>query len=423
MNIYRNTFFHWLETIEAFDEGDYANRLKRREEKWVHKKFSWNDHEYQLIHENQFENEYRMSYEAFHRLKEMMWVLLKRKRKIRGFIRSVTVEMIIGMGLRFLAGGMVRDIRWIYHVSVAETYHSIECFIKCVQQTKELDINLPATPAEWETVRKGFSNRSTNGIMSGCVGALDGYLQRINAPWRREVGNVKSYYSGHYESFGINCQAACDIRLKFLFFGVVAPGKTNDNAAFPLCKDLVKAIKNLPVGTYFVGDAAYSLAENLLVPFIGSQKLNPDNDAFNFYRSQMRIRIEMAFGRIVRKFQVLKRNIEGKLSKISSIVMACARLHNYIIDMDVPPTVINDDEDDNIIAVPHAPDGMGYTPVMLDPNEDFVKVDGVSQARAAIVSEISREGLRRPDYNLERNQSRLVHEERPQEMLEYYHPN
>ena len=103
--------------------------------------------------------------------------------------------------------------------------------------------------------------------------------------------------------------------------------------------------------------------------------------------------------------------------------MACARLHNYIIDMDVPPTMINDDEDDNIIAVPHAPDGMGYTPVMLDPNEDFVKVDGVSQARAAIVSEISREGLRRPDYNLERNQSRLVHEERPQEMLEYYHPN
>ena len=77
----------------------------------------------------------------------------------------------------------------------------------------------------------------------------------------------------------------------------------------------------------------------------------------------------------------------------SSIVMACARLHNYIIDMDVPPTMINDDEDDNIIAVPHAPDGMGYTPVMLDPNEDFVKVDGVSQARAAIVSEISREGL------------------------------
>ena len=95
MNIYRNTFFHWLETIEAFDEGDYANRLKRREEKWVHKKFSWNDHEYQLIHENQFENEYRMSYEAFHRLKEMMWVLLKRKRKgggERDVERVLTVE-------------------------------------------------------------------------------------------------------------------------------------------------------------------------------------------------------------------------------------------------------------------------------------------------------------------------------------------
>ena len=259
--------------------------------------------------------------------------------------------------------------------------------------------------------------------MGGCVGALDGYLQRINAPWRKEVGNVKAYYSGHYECFGANCQAACDIRLKFLFFGVVAPGKTNDNAAFPLCKELVETIKNLPVGLYFVADAAYSLAENLLVPFIGSQKLNPDNDAFNFYLSQMRIRIEMAFGRLVRKFQVLKRCIEGKLAKISSIVMACARLHNYIIDMDVPPTIINDDEDDNIIAVPQAPDGMGYLPVMLEPDEEFEKVDGVSQTRSAIVSEIRREGLRRPDYNVERNLSRMVDEERPQDMLEYYHPS
>ena len=122
MNVYGSSFLYWLETVEAYDEGDYSNRT-RREEKWIHEMFSWNDHEYQLIHEGQFENEYRMSYEAFHRLKEMLWVSLKRKMKIRGIIRSVTVEMIIGMGLRFLAGGVVRDIRWIYHTSVAETYH------------------------------------------------------------------------------------------------------------------------------------------------------------------------------------------------------------------------------------------------------------------------------------------------------------
>jgi len=98
-----------------------------------------------------------------------------------------------------------------------------------------------------------------------------------------------AYYSGHYESYGLNCQATCDAKLKFLYFCIVAPGKTNDNAAYLLCF------------LYFVGDAAYSLEEHLLVPFTGSQKLNPDNDAFNFHLSQMQIRIEMAFGRLVRK--------------------------------------------------------------------------------------------------------------------------
>ena len=67
--------------------------------------------------------------------------------------------------------------------------------------------------------------------MSGCVGAIDDLLVQIIAPRRTEVGNVRAYYSGHYETFGLNCQAACDVGLKFVYFAVVAPGKTNDNAA------------------------------------------------------------------------------------------------------------------------------------------------------------------------------------------------
>mmetsp|Transcript_29069 Transcript_29069/g.33770 ORF Transcript_29069/g.33770 Transcript_29069/m.33770 type:complete len:98 (+) Transcript_29069:242-535(+) len=42
-----------------------------------------------------------------------------------------------------------------------------------------------------------------------------------------------SYYSGHYESYGLNCQAVCYVRLRFLVFGVIAPGSTNYAAAFP----------------------------------------------------------------------------------------------------------------------------------------------------------------------------------------------
>ena len=128
-----------------------------------------------------------------------------------------------------------------------------------------------------------------------------------------------AYYSGHYESYGLNCQAACDANLRFHFFGVVAPGKTNDNVAFPRCGKLYDTVTNLPVGLYFFGDAAYTLSDALLIPFTGSQRDNIDNDAYNFYLSQLRIRIEMAFGRLVGKWGILRQHMAYKLANTLSI--------------------------------------------------------------------------------------------------------
>ena len=91
--------------------------------------------------------------------------------------------------------------------------------------------------------------------MDGCVGAIDGFFQQIQCPSSRDTYNSNAYYSGHYKSHGLNCQAVCDVNQKFLFFGVVAPGKTNDNAAYPRCHGLKEFVDNLPVGVYIVGDA------------------------------------------------------------------------------------------------------------------------------------------------------------------------
>ena len=128
-----------------------------------------------------------------------------------------------------------------------------------------------------------------------------------------------------------------------MFFGVVGPGKTNDNVAFPRCVDLYTTIVALPSGLYFLVDAAYDLCETLLVPFTGSQRANSDNDAFNFYLSQLQIRIELAFGRLLCKFCILKCKPECKLATSSKILMAFAKLHNYVIDYQL----MEKDNDDN----------------------------------------------------------------------------
>ena len=170
--------------------------------------------------------------------------------------------------------------------------------------------------------------------MSGACLAVDGFFQRCNKPTKREVANQLSYFSGHYESYGVNCQAAVYSDLRFAYFGVLSPGSTNDNISYPLAKGLRRAINSLPNGLYAIADAAYTLSENMLIPFTGLDRLDPDHDAFNYYRSQVRIRVEMAFGRLVNLFHILHGKVEGSLDRISAILTVCARLHNFIITQD-----------------------------------------------------------------------------------------
>ena len=79
------------------------------------------------------------------------------------------------------------------------------------------------------------------------------------------------------------------------FFAVAAPGKSSDQAAIE-CTALPVPLDGLPLGSYVVGDAAYTLSDKCITSFTGSQQLNPTKDAYNYFLSQVWIRIEMAFG-------------------------------------------------------------------------------------------------------------------------------
>jgi hypothetical protein len=312
------------------------------------------------------------------------------------------------------------DIRHIIGASLPATYKAFDDFVNAVNTCPELDINFPQSPAEWKVVNDGFSAKSSDGIMQGCVGAIDGYFQRIQTPFKKEVGNVQSYYSGHYESHGVNCQACVSSDLAFMYFGMVSPGSTNDNVSYPLAAGLRDTVEQLPPGLYCVADAAYTLHENLMIPFTGMERNDPAHDAFNFYMSQLRIRVEMAFGRLTNKFRILKGCMLGSLDRISAIVMACARLHNYVIRFDGvrEESVIDDDMDDDrsdddtattttTIAVDLvAPLGMAYLPVV--PNDDWEEIEGMSYTRAAIVDFLRENEIRRPLYNLERKRNEMM---------------
>jgi hypothetical protein len=97
-------------------------------------------------------------------------------------------------------------------------------------------------------------------------------------------------------------------------------------------------IESLPPWYFVAGDNAYVCTEHLLTPFMGCSCLNPENDSFNFFLSQLRICVEMAFVRLVTKWSILRSSLEAPLAKSGFVLQACCILHNYCIDEETSET-------------------------------------------------------------------------------------
>jgi hypothetical protein len=81
---------------------------------------------------------------------------------------------------------------------------------------------------------------------------------------------------------------------KFLYFAVAAPGILPDSKALASTR-LQLWIDSLPHGYHVLADNAYIVSEPLLIPFSGLQQDVPQNSCYNYFLSQLRIRIEQAF--------------------------------------------------------------------------------------------------------------------------------
>jgi hypothetical protein len=144
-----------------------------------------------------------------------------------------------------------------------------------------------------------------------------------------------------------------------------------------------------------------------LIPFTGADRLDPAQDAFNYYLSQLPIRVEMAFGRLVKKVGILS----GK--SVSAILAAWARLHNYIIREDGPferefPSVVEEYDSYEMTPTPAAPLGMPYLPIV--PDGEFQAYPGISQMREGIVDHICEYNIHRPLHNIARQRQEQMEE-------------
>jgi DDE superfamily endonuclease len=244
---------------------------------------------------------------------------------------AILPELRLYCALRWLAGGSYTDVSLFCGISQASFYRVCWQTIHAICKCEELQLHFPTTLEECQEAAAGFRSISRGEAIVTCVGAIDGYLLSIEAPPKDLVNNVRSYFSGHYQRYGVNVvQAVCDHLSRFTYIAVAGPGVMNDSIAIHEV-DIAEKIEQLPFGFCVIVDCAYNATEHLIPLYSGADKLKPELDDFNFFGSQLRIRIEMAFG-MSKKWGILWRPLIVSMYNVKYIVEAVARLHNFCID-------------------------------------------------------------------------------------------
>lgn len=184
--------------------------LDKRDSSFFRLRLKWDAHVTKLNREgpNAFYSMYRMHYPSYMKLCSLIEDAV---RKNFDTVNSkadspITTPIALHCCLRWLSGGSHHDIRVIAGISKAAFYHYAHRCIDAIIHCDELSFTFPKTPLEIERAALGFKAISLNGIMDGCVAAMDGILIKIKTPSTSEVGNVKAFFSGHYHAYGVNVQ-------------------------------------------------------------------------------------------------------------------------------------------------------------------------------------------------------------------------
>jgi hypothetical protein len=163
---------------------------------------NWIEHHDKLIAPGHLRRTYRMLSQSFDKLVEIIRPLLT-VNATKAFARSpagpIMPEMRLHCLIHYIAGGSYLDISILVSIPHSTFYYSLRKSCDAINACPGLAFWLPSTEAELRAVSQGFEISSYQGIMRGCIGAIDGWLCVIVAPPSSAVGIMISYVSGHYQ--------------------------------------------------------------------------------------------------------------------------------------------------------------------------------------------------------------------------------
>ncbi|CAI6373613.1 unnamed protein product [Macrosiphum euphorbiae] len=182
--------------------------------------------------------------------------------------------------------------------------------------------------SETKTVQD-FKNLRIN-YVPNTIGCIDGCHIRMHSAKakRSDYTNRKMFQS-------IVLLAVCNAHLEFIYIFSGWPGSSHDARVFKnslLGETLINNYQEMiSKNLHILGDSAFPLLENLLVPYKATHILSDREKLFNKRLSSTRVVIEQAFGLLLGRFRRLK-SLESKSVELMSLIVtgACI-LHNLAL--------------------------------------------------------------------------------------------
>nr|XP_046482675.1 putative nuclease HARBI1 [Neodiprion pinetum] len=192
-------------------------------------------------------------------------------------------------------------------------------------------IKIPSTEAAMIANRDLFRQLGARreGIgLPGVDGAIDCTHIRL---CHTKFADLQEVYRNRKGYFSLNVQAVVGPNMEFLDVVLEWPGSNHDSRIFQNSRIYMRYHERQLTGT-LVGDAGYPCLPFLLTPLA-----NPITDAqqrYNNVQSRTRQIVERTFGVWKRRFPCLSRGLGTKLLCSTTIVVACAVLHNLSLTLD-----------------------------------------------------------------------------------------
>lgn len=126
-------------------------------------------------------------------------------------------------------------------------------------------------------------------------------------------------------------------------------GSVHDARVFRLSavQDYISDPSKFPNDNHLIGDAAYSLSKQLMVPYTNNGHLTQRQKNFNFCLSSSRMAVERAIGLLKGRWRSLLHHLAiGSVERVPYHFLACCVLHNIcLIRNDEMEAMVLDIED------------------------------------------------------------------------------